>query len=113
MVITLYQIIDKFANIIFDEIRLDQALPANLPTISSLSLATFLPTAGKFLNNKCKIPIITGKMFNDISLSYTGGNVDVFKPYGENILQYDVNSLYPSVMSEYPMPVVAKSYYLF
>lgn len=44
-------------------------------------------------------------MFDDIKQGYTGGSVDVFKPYGENIYCYDVNSLYPYVMKEYPMPV--------
>lgn len=97
-VVTLYQIIDKFANIIFDEIRLDIS---KYPTISSLSLAIF---RCRFLKDNYNIPIITGQMYNDISLSYTGGNVDVFKPYGENIFHYDVNSLYPYIMKEFPMP---------
>jgi len=104
-VITLYQIISKFADIIFDEIRLDIS---KFPTISSLSFGIF---RCKFLREDCKIPIITGKIYNDISLSYTGGSVDVFKPYGENLLQYDVNSLYPFVMKENPMPVGSPVYF--
>lgn len=36
--------------------------------------------------------------------AYSGGNVDVYKPYGENLYYYDVNSLYPSILQEYPMP---------
>lgn len=104
-VVTLYQIIDKFANFIFDEIRLDIS---KYPTISSLSFGIF---RCKFLRDDCNIPIISGKMYNDISLSYTGGNVDVFKPYGENILQYDVNSLYPYVMLKNYMPVGEPVYF--
>nr|CAD1835852.1 unnamed protein product [Ananas comosus var. bracteatus] len=32
------------------------------------------------------------------------GHVDVYKPYGENLYYYDVNSLYPYIMKSYPMP---------
>jgi len=36
---------------------------------------------------------------------YTGGAVDVYKPYGKYVYRYDVNSLYPYIMKEFPMPV--------
>ena len=36
--------------------------------------------------------------------AYYGGHVDAYKPYGENLYYYDVNSLYPFVMREFPMP---------
>lgn len=96
-VVTLHQIILKFGNVIFDEIRLDIS---NYPTLSSLALGIF---RCKFLGNY-KIPIITGKIYKDIKDSYTGGSVDVYKPYGENLYCYDVNSLYPYIMKNYPMP---------
>jgi hypothetical protein len=44
-------------------------------------------------------------MYNNIVKSYTGGSVDVFKPLGNNVNRYDVNSLYPSVMAKLPSPV--------
>jgi len=44
-------------------------------------------------------------MFNDLKKSYTGGSTDMFIPEGENIFCYDVNSLYPSVMKNYDMPI--------
>lgn len=52
-----------------------------------------------------KIPLITGKTFYDINISYTGGSTDMFKPHGSNLFRYDVNSLYPFVMSKFPKPV--------
>lgn len=39
-----------------------------------------------------------------IRRGYYGGHVDVYKPYGENLFYYDVNSLYPFIMKSYPMP---------
>lgn len=103
-VITLHQIISKFSNIIFEEFRLDIS---NFTTLSSLALGIF---RCKFLLD-LNIPIITGKMYNDIKDSYTGGNVEVYKPFGKNIYHYDVNSLYPFVMKNYPMPVGEPIYF--
>jgi hypothetical protein len=54
------------------------------------------------------IPQLSGKIAKDIRLSYTGGAVDMYlprAPKGTKIYCYDVNSLYPYVMKEYPMPV--------
>jgi hypothetical protein len=44
-------------------------------------------------------------MYDFIRKSYSGGRVDVFKPYGLNIEGYDVNSLYPKQMQSLDMPV--------
>nr|GFA10188.1 DNA polymerase-like [Tanacetum cinerariifolium] len=33
-----------------------------------------------------------------------GGHADAYIPFGENLYYYDVNSLYPFVLKEYPMP---------
>lgn len=38
-----------------------------------------------------------------IRQGYYGGHSDVYKPYGENLYYYDVNSLYPYAMTR-PMP---------
>jgi hypothetical protein len=60
---------------------------------------------------KNKLPITTGKIYKDIKKSYTGGAVDVYLPYGENLYLYDINSLYPSAMKRFPMPVGQPSYF--
>lgn len=62
-------------------------------TISRLSLNIFL---NNYINNS-KIPVIKGNMYDDIKLGYYGGVTEVYKPYGENLFYYDVNSLYPYV----------------
>jgi hypothetical protein len=98
---TLYQIIYNFQKKIFQLFRLDVL---KYPTLSSLAFAIF---RSKFLKD-AKIPIIEGDLFNDIKEGYTGGAVDVYKPFpkkGEKVFCYDVNSLYPSVMKSFDMPV--------
>ena len=42
------------------------------------------------------IPLIDNKkIYEDIKNAYYGGCTEVYKPYGENLNYYDVNSLYP------------------
>jgi hypothetical protein len=44
------------------------------------------------------IPLINkSKIYSDIRKAYHGGITEVYKPYGENLHYYDVNSLYPYV----------------
>src|SRR5260221_532251 len=38
--------------------------------------------------------------YKEIKKAYYGGRVEVFKPYGENLYYYDVNSLYPYIMMD-------------
>jgi len=97
-VITLHQIISKFSKEIFTLFRIDIV---KYPTLASLALGIYRL---KFLKDY-KIPLINGKMYDDIKEGYTGGAVDVYKPSGKNIFRYDVNSLYPSRMKYKPMPV--------
>jgi len=116
----LYQIIDKFSDNIFKLFRMDIL---QLPTISSLAFSIF---RSSFLN-EAQIPLIHGEMYNYIKKSYTGGSVDVFKPtsitYDKKTLfssnntsnkktyRYDVNSLYPFAMKNYPMPSGSPIYF--
>lgn len=42
-------------------------------------------------------------MFDSIKKAYYGGVVEVYRPYGENLFYYDVNSLYPySAINDMP-----------
>lgn len=101
---TLYQIIDKFSKEIYKLFRLDIL---KYPTLSSLAFGIY---RSSFLGDY-KIPLIDGNIFKDIKKGYTGGSVDVYKPYGENIWHYDVNSLYPFVMKQFEMPVGTPIYF--
>lgn len=59
----------------------------------------------RILIKKDVIPRITQELYKNIKQSYTGGSVDVYKPVGTKINRYDINSLYPAVMSQYESPV--------
>lgn len=57
---------------------------------------------------------ISGKILKEIRKSFTGGSVDVYiltNVEEEKIYCYDVNSLYPSVMSSFDMPIGIPTYF--
>lgn len=112
--LVLYQILDKFSKNIFKLFRLDVF---KYPTLSSLAFAIY---RSEFLKVHM-IPLIHDEMYNFIKDSYTGGSVDVYKSCSgkeinssverEKIYRYDVNSLYPFAMKNYPMPVGTPIYF--
>jgi len=77
-------------------------------TISGLALKIYLKN---FYNNN--IPIINKtSIYKDIKEAYYGGITEVYKPYGENLYYYDVNSLYPYVsLQDMPGLICDKLYY--
>jgi DNA polymerase type B, organellar and viral len=98
--ISLYQIILKFSNMIFELFKINIH---NYSTLSSLAFGIFRT---HFLR-KNEIPQLSGQIENDLRQSYTGGAVDMYIPRikkGDKIYCYDVNSLYPFVMKEFDMP---------
>lgn len=97
-VISLWLIIKKFQIFIFRVFCVDSN---NYPTLSSLAFTIYRV---KYLKENT-IPCIAGSLYNDLKESYTGGSLDVYKPIGENIYRYDVNSLDPSVMYNFPSPI--------
>ena len=85
---SLLAIMDTFNKYIFRlyDIQMTQCL-----TISRLALNIFL----KDYLIDSRIPVIRSNMYKDIKEAYFGGITEVYKPYGENLFYYDVNSLYP------------------
>ena len=71
-------------------------------TLSSLALTIF--RTNYYDQNNWPIHIPNRNEDTFIRRGYYGGHADTYKPYGENLYYYDVNSLYPYIMKEYPMP---------
>jgi hypothetical protein len=93
--------VTRFTELIFD---LFSKNVHHYPTLPSLAFAIY---RSKFMNEE-NIPQLSGQIAKDIRNGYTGGSCDVFIPKNPTntlIHGYDVNSLYPSTMEEFDMPV--------
>jgi len=90
---SLMEVIDKFGKYIYNEygLQITDAL-----TISKLSINILY---SKYLKKSLKtLPLIKNlSIYNFTRLGYYGGITEVYKPYGENLYYYDINSMYPFV----------------
>lgn len=85
---SLFEILSKANKSLFLDYNTDMTRSLS---ISGLALNVFL--TNYYSKN---IPLITQKsMYSDIRQGYYGGITEVYKPFGENLYYYDVNSLYP------------------
>jgi hypothetical protein len=90
--ISLYQVLKKVNRALFLDFNVKMT---NCLTVSKMSYEIF---SKDYLSKDKPIPLINTKaIYKDIKLGYYGGNTEVYKPYGENLYYYDVNSLYPYV----------------
>ena len=112
--ISLYQILIKFNNMIFDKWSLNINSYLTLPSFAfGLFRSKDIPKVTKDIDSKL-IHQISGDVEKDIRSSYTGGAVDMYVPFNkikEKLYCYDVNALYPFVMANNPMPVGPASYF--
>lgn len=98
--ISLYQIIIKFR----DEVFKTESI--NITSVNSISALTNKIYHANYYNPRLNpFYVIKGKTHDDMRQAYYGGRVDVFKSIGKNIFVYDVNSLYPYIMSNRDFPV--------
>lgn len=84
-------------------------------TAASVSMKIFKSQFMPKLPDGVKIYQISGQVEKEIRMAYTGGAVDVYIPHNrvgsffskifKPLYYYDVNSLYPSVMANVPMPI--------
>lgn len=99
--ISLYQVLDSFSQRIYKKFYVNVSL---CPTLPSLAFRIFRT---HYLNKKSKIPVIDGKILNDIKKAYYGEHVDMYiptNPVNSNVYHYVVNSLYPFAMKEFKYP---------
>jgi len=97
----LYEVLMKFSSLIYNQFNINIS---KYPTTPSLSFAIY---RSHYLPED-QIPMITGKIKNDIKESYTGGSTDMYIPQihkAKKIYAYDVNALYPYVMSKFDFPI--------
>ena len=108
---SLHQILVQFNQLIFTHFKVNIKNSITLPALAMRIYKThFLP--------KDTIYQLLGKPEQDIRESYTGGAVDVYKPHNKissfftnikatfiKLYCYDVNSLYPFIMSSTLMPI--------
>lgn len=86
--LVLYEILVKANKQVFMDYDLNMV---DSLTIYNLAMKLYMT---KYYNNN--IPSINKpSLYNDVKLAYYGGITEVYKPYGENLYYYDVNSLYP------------------
>ena len=105
----LFEVLVKFNNLVFKEFKINVHESLTLPSLAMKIFKThFMP------NNK--IFKIVGRVEYDIREAYTGGAVDVFIPHNKanrdfnnpartKLYYYDANSLYPTIMAKFPVPV--------
>jgi DNA polymerase type B, organellar and viral len=108
----LRMILLEFNKLIFSNFKVDIN---RYPTLPSLAFGIF--RTHYLLKNTIKIIPTFSKIFKNISQSYTGGSTDMFSPHlnilnktAKRIYAYDVNSLYPFVMANYPYPIGDATY---
>ena len=94
---SLWLVISVFKDYIFEQEHV------HLHDVDTLSALAFKIYRTNYLNTNTIIKTY-GELDQDIRLSYFGGEVNVYKPRGNNIFCYDVNSLYPYAMLK-PMPI--------
>nr|YP_010352581.1 hypothetical protein MFQ53_mgp44 [Bidens parviflora]UIR98934.1 hypothetical protein [Bidens parviflora] len=92
-------IMQKAQEIYFDIYKLDIVSKI---TLSSLALSIY--RLRYYDEEDWPIYIPNQNQDRFIRKAYYGGHTDSYKPYGENLYYYDVNSLYPFIMKEYQMP---------
>jgi DNA polymerase type B, organellar and viral len=104
---SLFEVILKYNLLYFDNFNI------NINEHVTLSSHAFRVYRTHFMKNNT-IPKIYGLDYKIIKKSYTGGSTDMFIPTNrknELVYGYDVNSLYPFIMANFPMPVGNKTYF--
>jgi hypothetical protein len=108
----LYEILIKFNELIFTNFKINIHKSLTLPALAMRIYKTH------FMPENTIYQLVQPKVESAIRESYTGGAVDVYIPHNritaffskvkalfKLLYYYDVNSLYPSVMAEFDMPI--------
>ena len=109
---SLHEVLTKFNELIYNEFKVDSHTVLTLPSLAMKIYKThYMP--------ENSIYQLLGKVEEAVRQSYSGGAVDVYIPHNrissflskvkdtlfKTLYYYDVNSLYPFVMANHPMPI--------
>ena len=94
----LHKVINTFVDTIHGKFKVNTL---DYPTLPSVAFAIY---RRHFIKGH-EVGKISGQVYNDIKLGYYGGFVDVYQVKSALTHSYDVNSLYPYSMKNYPVPV--------
>lgn len=90
--VSLYQMLVKTSEKMFLDFDIDMT---KCLTISKLAYKIFTKD---YLDKNKLVPLINKRnIYRDIKLGYYRSMIEVYKPYGENLYYYNVNSLYPYI----------------
>lgn len=111
--IALYEVIEKFYQLIFDKFKV------NVSSISTLPSLAFKIFRTRYLSKYDQIPVLVGSVYNNISNAYYGGRVDMYVPSNPKgreardlVYHYDVNALYPYVMKNFKYPTELRGHFV-
>lgn len=96
--VALHKLIYEFYFQLVKDFNIDFSYCITLPQLSMEVFRTI------FLKGNKVIRLLSNRHYNFFLDAYKGANVSVYKPYGEKLYAYDVNSLYPYCMLK-DMPV--------
>lgn len=97
--VALYDVLHKFHHLIKVKWNLDITKYSTIPSLAfAIYRMHYMP--------ENTVPLTKGAVFNFIKQGYTGGSTEMYKPnaIGKELYCYDVNSLYPAVMSQNMYP---------
>ena len=92
---SLHQILFSFRNCIFNKYQLGVEDFINFMALPSLSFGVY---RSSFMPENCEIRQTSGVIGRDIRKAYMGGLVEIFKPYGKDLVGLDLNNMYPNAM---------------
>lgn len=89
---TLWEVLKKFSNSMKNDFHVEIT---KMMTLYSMAQNIFL---NQYYEHTFKS--LNKRLDEELRPSYLGGIVDIFKPYGTELVMLDFNSMYPSIMAE-------------
>jgi hypothetical protein len=112
--VALHQVLTKFNELVYGKFQVNIHSVLTLPALAMRIYKTHYMSENSIFQ-------LSGLVEQAIRQSYIGGHVDVYIPHNiiggffsktfRKLYYYDVNSLYPAVMGNFPMPVGLPTYF--